>query len=488
MASISLDEEINNSLLKHADGDPFTQKELLMRIMTKESVIAKLKEYKSQSLESKELNDGKSISASTDVDDLWLQISGGRSGNEDQYFLTFALLLSVKHGDEICNFISCQVKDSELPPEITDDKTYILANKQSKPFDCFKDWQPSERKEFVDNFWRYTAYRFSPDEKHGRPVPRNCSLDRQIVLPWSKMGKAERRGGYSQTAECNIDSSCHDFERFRCFSILRDSNHELTGGVFVLKTLNENSFTSVEKMKEAYDNEVKQLVRFSGTRHENLVTLLASFEHKGTYNLLFPKAEGNLKQYMKDQCFKGTHTMAWLSTQLYGLISATSAIHNPGSEDNEKFYGRHSDLKPENILRYKCNNDPQGILVISDMGHTVSHEDRNLCDVPKSNVERTPEYHPPEFMMKDGRVNQSSDIWMLGCVFLEMVIWSFLRHGSLYEFKKELGAKEDGSNAITRVYYKSGDPKGDPDKPFVVNPAVSSVSPILPCFVVLTKI
>lgn len=79
---------------------------------------------------------------------------------------------------------------------------------------------------------------------------------------------------------------------------------------------------------------------------------------------------------------------------------------------------RHRDIKPENILIF----DQKVYLADFDSSYNWSHTMHSTTEaVPP----RTKEYASPEVarsgFVEHRRINSSSDIWSLGCVFLEIV-------------------------------------------------------------------
>jgi serine/threonine protein kinase len=175
------------------------------------------------------------------------------------------------------------------------------------------------------------------------------------------------------------------------------------------------------------------LERFSG--HPNIITLLATITcEKGLgreeYHLLFPWAEGDLLAYwMQDAKPRKTHpNFMWTASQIHGIVEAVHFIHNPNPTmlncNGEAMYGRHGDIKPENVLWFVRGGSK--ILVISDLGLSVVHREKSRSNVPGYKIPATPNYRPPECDMagRDGHISRSFDIWTLGCLFLEFVVWS----------------------------------------------------------------
>lgn len=194
--------------------------------------------------------------------------------------------------------------------------------------------------------------------------------------------------------------------------------------LFVLKTLVPKHLEENVRPKSAYQNEIEQLRRFNGTICRHLVTLLASYERYGGLNFLFPYPKWSLEVHMEQKTLdiKDISSMLWLSKQLRGLMEAISILHSPSHLENQ--YGRHVELKSENILWYPLENDPNGILVVSDPGFDPDYRKETRFRMPKRILPHTPLYRLPESDIKGAVISRAYDIWTLGCLFLDMVIWA----------------------------------------------------------------
>lgn len=171
--------------------------------------------------------------------------------------------------------------------------------------------------------------------------------------------------------------------------------------------------------------------------------------------MLFPYAQCNLRQYMKWIRF-GAPTrdnVIWLTRQFRGLAEALKGIHDLSGAGtlqsamdlathpkSERRAGYHHDLKPENILFYK----ETGNFEISDFGSGKVHTYRSgSYNSPWSHGTVT--YEPPE-AVTEGGISRPYDMWSLGCVFLEMLIWAVLGYQSVKEFgDKRLERRYPGS-------------------------------------------
>lgn len=203
----------------------------------------------------------------------------------------------------------------------------------------------------------------------------------------------------------------------------------------LLKNQQETRFFAVKRLNsrstEAFKKEVEMLKRFSGDFHPHLISLLATYELKGQYYLVFPLAGGDLSDYWKtimpNPPFQ-TDTVRWVAEQCEGIADGLVKIHNYRTSDfanhaarHEKRYGRHGDLKPENILWF--HDDDGGTLKISDFGLSDFNTAMSKSYVTKKGMAWSLSYRPPECDLKDSKVGQSIDIWTLGCLYLEFITW-----------------------------------------------------------------
>lgn len=198
-----------------------------------------------------------------------------------------------------------------------------------------------------------------------------------------------------------------------------------------------------------------------GGRSEHIVRLFMTIQRETEdgmkYMFLLPWADTDLAGYWSrakrphsHECFK------WITEQCHGLAHAIQLVHEPPDyldKDGKQLYGRHGDLKPENILWFKRGG--RGLLAISDMGLTEVHRDVSRSNIRGGGLPVTPAYRAPECDMsgRDGHVSRSFDIWTLGCVFLEYIIWILEGKDAVKEFRKERNAPYLGTNLETDIFY-----------------------------------
>jgi serine/threonine protein kinase len=218
----------------------------------------------------------------------------------------------------------------------------------------------------------------------------------------------------------------------------------------------DNPSYAVKKLRhhnyDAFDVEVSNLKRFSAKDHLHLIKLLVTYSWREHYYLLFPWADGNLKdfweRYPKPSTPRRDYQLTlWFTKQCLGIAEGLKMIHTLDMPDTEALnsaaahqtHGRHGDLKPENILWFKDyqDKDPQcqGVLKISDFGLTRFHGTRSKSHIDADTIAVTGTYRAPEYDVNKS-VSQSYDVWTLGCVFLEFVTWYLLGWEEVDKFSR----------------------------------------------------
>lgn len=190
--------------------------------------------------------------------------------------------------------------------------------------------------------------------------------------------------------------------------------------------------------EKEFEQEAEQLTRFGG-RHAHIVTLLSKITHQNERYLLFPWAECDLLGFWRRNFnpILEQQLCKWMLNQLQGITEALAFIHIPNHRNakGEKIYGRHGDIKPENILWFQDSAD--GKLVLSDLGLTKTHSKMSRSNRPGETIPRSPDYRPPECDIDGvkGHVSRSFDIWTLGCLILEFLVWALDGWKGLTDFQ-----------------------------------------------------
>ncbi|EDO65088.1 kinase-like protein [Neurospora crassa] len=258
-----------------------------------------------------------------------------------------------------------------------------------------------------------------------------------------------------------------------CIRVLHEShdgnNKEVT---FALKRLHASD-------KEAFDKELASLISVKTQKSTHLIKLLTTFsviEEDGgseVFYLLFPWAEGNLWKYWKvhqprNQQERLTSAL-WMAQQCHQLARALLCVHNERQQTlklyefpagKDELYGRHGDIKAENVLYFESD----GMLVLSDFGLGRLHNKYSRSNADPKALEKSATYRAPEFDLARGRISRASDVFSLGCMFLEFVTWQILGYDAVYDefptyrmeedithgFESDIFFKVEGETAIIK--------------------------------------
>jgi serine/threonine protein kinase len=113
---------------------------------------------------------------------------------------------------------------------------------------------------------------------------------------------------------------------------------------------------------------------------------------------------------------------------------------------------RHGDLKPENILRFLGNRSKLdlGTLKIADMGlakrHVVATQERWKATSTRYGTRR---YEAPETVTGENARSRLYDIWSMGCITFEFIVWILYGNDELSNFYKQI---EGNTQQICQYY------------------------------------
>lgn len=182
------------------------------------------------------------------------------------------------------------------------------------------------------------------------------------------------------------------------------------------------------------EEETLKVIREIDNPH--LIMPIASYQFHGEENgcFLFPWADGgNLREFWVRETtrpLKDSKMITWVLKQICGLCHALSILHHKEH--------RHGDLKPENILLFS-EGDYRGTLRIADVGlarfHKANTEQRRDLMQNTKTMTGTTRYVSPEFVHSD-IIPRVFDVWALGCVYVEFLIWTCYGIDQLRSFNK----------------------------------------------------
>ncbi|KAK7420409.1 hypothetical protein QQX98_002832 [Neonectria punicea] len=149
----------------------------------------------------------------------------------------------------------------------------------------------------------------------------------------------------------------------------------------------------------------KELQSLKAISHRHVVKLVGSYTDSTALGLIMcPVANTDLHQYLNSVDVDPDLRKKSLRTFFGCLVTALAYIHKKNI--------RHKDIKPNNVLV------KGGQVLLADFGTSRICLDGHLTTNGEAK-EGTPRYWAPEVMEGADR-NTASDIWSLGCVFLEM--------------------------------------------------------------------
>ncbi|OHE91939.1 protein kinase [Colletotrichum orchidophilum] len=409
-AVTSMSLEVSNCLSYYA-GDENEQDWLpvtdLLRIFTRDSVLQALKEALADEAPLEYTLQAYAGKICPDPEDN--RSVGSRS--------VFAILTHLGKVEEIRQFIDRDLTDDDLPftkrPGAKDliGRLYpkSLTDGELVCWDFGSQWHRSDWTAFNTYQKKMRSPFFLLEDSRNR-IP-HYDLEAGTVLPFIKDYGPKETTRYSQVRRVKIHPG-H-------FKVYNDTKEKAPS--FAVKQLLPEQDNSQHTRECNFREEVRALSKIvSHSSHDHVIRLLATWKQGDKWNMLFPWAESNLKEYWLNHDPPNTpKSLRWVAAQCRGLAEGLQKIHRSPSEHATDF-GIHGDIKPENILLFVNEKYPDGILVISDFGFTRFHGRDTRSNKPA--VGYSPTHRAPEVDLQHP-ISRSYDIWALGCVFLEFIAW-----------------------------------------------------------------
>ncbi|KAI1124586.1 hypothetical protein F5Y10DRAFT_280061 [Nemania abortiva] len=269
--------------------------------------------------------------------------------------------------------------------------------------ECFSrgKWTHARKETFTIKQWVFLAPILSKDRF-------SYSLHADQPLPFvPSEAVSSDRGNFGLVSKIMIPAGHHDF-------IQGASTRDYEIAVKQLK--NEGAD---DKMEKFYEKEKKTLELMRRLDHPHLIRAFAAYKRGKDRGFLFPWAEnGNLRQFWTTNRFPlDGELLSWAMQQMRGLTDGIQRLHDENT--------RHGDIKPGNVLVFPSGTNRWGTLVLADVGlakfHALYTRERFT---PTTTAHGTRRYEPPEVQPgEDGVISRKYDVWALGCVFLEFLIW-----------------------------------------------------------------
>ncbi|GAP89948.1 putative serine threonine protein kinase [Rosellinia necatrix] len=263
-------------------------------------------------------------------------------------------------------------------------------------------------------------------------------LEKETILPFMEVGGQQKEGTFGIVSRVKIHEAHQEY-----FSNLKDRlNHIAVKEMIATNAVHASDELSLSDVSEAWKKEAMMLGKLSEIKHDNVIQCIAAIDKKDKYYLLFPWADGGSLQDFWENVPRPPLSPKFVKgtlIQLRGLAEALKTLHDykggvasfreGAGADNVNSMGggiRHGDLKPANILRFMPQDDNDiGILKIADMGLARHHEvNTRLRGNATTTRFGSARYEPPEAEPPSLKpTSRLYDVWSMGCIVLELIIW-----------------------------------------------------------------
>ncbi|KAF2176066.1 hypothetical protein K469DRAFT_700459 [Zopfia rhizophila CBS 207.26] len=353
----------------------------------------------------------------------------------------------------IVRFRKVHFNDSNLPIDNPRNPTNSIPSTESSSsyFDP-KLWDTFRLYNFYEKQWKCLAPVFSPSQY-------TYDLSSECIFPFILDGGIRKEGAFSSVYRVKIHPA--------------HQKHPNLSSV-AIKEIKVNKGDDKTGTDMAWELEARALEAINRLDHDHIVKCIAAIRRGESRYFMFPWADGDSlrdfwentpKQVPKKELIEQT------IVQLRGLADALDRLHHfdgghsephgPGSvgelkpprgpkmkiENDVGEYEdaankesiRHGDLKPENILRFEGLQGGLGVLKIADMGlakrHVVATQDRSHLTSTRYGTIR---YEAPETVTAIHGRSRQYDIWSMGCITLEFIIWILYGNDELNNFYNQV--------------------------------------------------
>ena len=359
---------------------------------------------------------------------------------------TFTILVCIDLAKAIGRLLSEGVTDSDLPimSGPADSPDTLVSKNGNRRWMSSSSWGVQSRAAFLRKQWLVMSPIFTQLGEH-------LELDDGCVLPFTAESPEEKETGSSimyvvrvhpshLRITSNMDTvsnSCCVRESEGVRESERDAQREML--MSILAQTSAKYMVKCPKSISEFHAERCILNALRDQHNSHIVTLLATFSLANKNYLLFPAAAKDLWQFwMEDTCwgpFPWRHSdlFVWVLEEMCGLAGALRTIHN-FKMGGESVFGRHGDVKAANILLYTPTTGSETWTTsrLADMGSSMMLFDEQSRWTIKP-APGTGTYEPPECDLSQPQ-SQAYDMWMLGCVFLEFLVWLLEGSSGLREF------------------------------------------------------
>jgi serine/threonine protein kinase len=189
----------------------------------------------------------------------------------------------------------------------------------------------------------------------------------------------------------------------------------LTGAVFARKTIKIRGQRAKIATENIFKNEVKIIRGLS--KHHHIIRVFATYMAKREVGIILePVAdEGDLSHFLElIEDIRLSDASDIRLPRLLGVLDRAFGCLAGGLAFMHKQKVRHKDIKPQNILVHR------GSVIYTDFGYSLDSSHLSCSTTEGQPDSLTRRYSAPE-VLECGERNSSSDVFSLGCVYLELL-------------------------------------------------------------------
>ncbi|CAI6340153.1 unnamed protein product [Periconia digitata] len=357
---------------------------------------------------------------------------------QQSYIFVFTILIVIGKGGELSRFLQWDsLADHRLP--------FRRNDRSAWPPECRNFFS-----EFYKAQWKFCAHTF----RHGMNDTR---LDDEVILPYLSR-EVLKMGPDSCTYKVEIHPSYNEL-------IPTKDGHPTAINTFIIKTCRAKDSQLHHNEVEAY-----KIMDFSESILPNTVRIHGSWVQRQEYSMCMEHVGGaTLEDFFArpPPVYEEDIILFW--ERLVDVLKPLARIQKHPNPDNifKFLQGIHNDIKPTNILVAEPNNAFQKesnrcssydvTFKLADLGLThfsPAEKERKarIKAVSGTQIFTAPEYYRNEkdrFSQSDIReAKPSKDIWSMGCVFSEAVVWSVLGPEGLNRYRTE---RTKATNEISKL-------------------------------------
>lgn len=165
--------------------------------------------------------------------------------------------------------------------------------------------------------------------------------------------------------------------------------------------------------------------------HPHLLKVIATFKRSNQCGFIMPRSGGSLQTIWETQfnsALESENLISWLFEQFLGITDGLAELHQ------EKFDYQvpmsHGGLTPDNILWFPGHESDRssrslGALIVGDTGRTKHYTEQ---EGEKFDAKA-------RYTMQKGRPSPREDVWSLGLICFEFVIWLIRGQNEVRKFR-----------------------------------------------------